>query len=134
MLWGDGDTVRNPEGTTYASAQSNGTVADQLPNGSSLYSHYKRLIAIRKANPEIACGEFTPLQTDGKYGGFLCSAEGSTVAVIHNTSRASVTVDLSTLTDVQLTQLVAWAGMGYATLEGTVLTLEGQTSAVLRTQ
>ena len=29
--------------------QSNGTVADQLPDGSSLYNHYKKLIAIRKA-------------------------------------------------------------------------------------
>lgn len=132
MLWGDGDTIKNPVGSTYSAKQVNGTVADQLPDGDSLYSHYKKLIAIRKANPEIAYGEFTPLTTKGKCGGFLCTYEGSTVAVLHNTTTDVVTIDLTQLTDVQLSQLAAVVGVGGATLEGNVLTLEGQTSVVLR--
>ncbi len=132
MLWGDGDTVRNPVGADYGSSQSNGTVADQLPNGDSLYNHYKKLIAIRKANPEIAYGTYTPLHTDSKLGGFLSEYEGSTVAVLHNTSQSAVKIDLATLTDVPLNQIAAYAGVGSATLNGTELTIEGQTSVVLR--
>lgn len=132
MLWGDDDTVRNPTGANYKAEQTNGTAADQLPNGDSLYNHYKKLIAIRKANPEIAYGEMTPLTTSGKQGGFLCTYEGKTVAVLHNTTTDTVTIDLSQITDVSLTTLAAVVGLNGAALEGTILTLEGQTSVVLR--
>ena len=133
MPWGDGDTVKDPVGANYPAGQKNGTVADQLSDCSSLYTHYKRLIAIRKANPEIAYGEMTPLKTSGRQGGFLCTYKGSTVAVLHNTTTEAVTIDLAELDcDVSLTQLVAYAGLGEATLEGTVLTLGPQTSVVLK--
>ncbi len=134
MLWGDGDTVTDPEGTDYASEQTNGTVADQLPDGDSLYSHYKRLIAIRRANPEIAYGEYRALElADTKAGGFLSTYEGRTVAVFHNTTTETVQIDLASLDlGVELETLAAYAGVGSATLEGSILTLEGQTSAVLR--
>ena len=133
MLWGDGDTVKNPEGTNYSGNQVNGTVVDQLPDGKSLFNHYKKLIMIRKANPEIAYGEFTPIVIeDSKVGGFLSTYEGSTVAVIHNTTGESVVLDLATLTDVPLTVIQAYVGMGEATLEGTTLTIAAQTSVVLK--
>lgn len=133
MLWGDGDTVKNPTGANYRAEQKNGTVADQLANGDSLYSHYKTLIQIRKANPEIAYGEMTPLNTTGRQGGFLCTYQDSTVAVIHNTTKDEATIDLSKLsTDISAMELVASVGLGEATLEGTILTLGPQTSVVLR--
>ena len=133
MLWGDGDTVKNPIGTDYSGKQNNGTVADQLPNGDSLYNYYKRLIAIRRANPEIAYGEYTALRVNGsKAGGFLSTYEGKTVAVFHNPTQESVTIELSKVTDVELEKLAAVIGLGNATLEGTTLTIDGQTSVVLR--
>lgn len=132
MLWGDGDTVKDPEGANYDAEQSNGTVVTHLPDGNSLYNHYKKLIAIRKANPEIVYGTYEPLHTDTKLGGFVSTLDGSSVVVIHNTSLGSVTVDLSELTDVQVAAIVAYAGVETATLEGTVLTIGGQTSVVLR--
>ena len=132
MLWGDGDTVKNPAGSNYAAAQANGTVADQLPNGNSLYNHYKKLIRIRQANPEIAYGTFTALSTNNKVGGFLSTYNGNTVAVLHNTTTKSVTIDLSTLTDIPFDTIAAIVGAGSATLEGTQLTIEAQTSVVLR--
>ena len=132
MLWGDGDTVKNPIGSTYKNAAANGTVADQLPNGDSLYNHYKQLIAIRKANPEIAYGEFTPLSTSGKAGGFLCSYEGKTVAVLHNTTTEPLQIDLAACTDISFTDIAAIVGVGSADLTGTIVTLDGQTSIVLR--
>ena len=132
MNWGDGDTVRDPEGADYSAGQTNGTVAEQILAYDSLYNHYKKLIAIRKANPEIAYGQFKPLNTDMDAAGFLATYEGSTVAVLHNTTTEAVTVDLSSLTDVSLTVLAAFAGVGGATLEGTILTIDAQTSVVLR--
>ncbi len=134
MFWGDNDTVRHPVGATNAdTSRSNGSVADQLPNGDSLYNHYKKLIAIRKANPEIAYGEYKALDIkDSKIGGFLSTYNGKTVGVFHNTTASDLQIDLSKLEGVSLTQLTAVVGMGEATLEGTVLTIAAQTSVVLR--
>ncbi len=133
MLWGDGDTVRDPIGANYGAKQSNGTVAEQLANGRSLYNHYKKLIMIRKANPEIAYGTFHALQgTGSKVGGFLSTYEGKTVMVLHNTTTKAVTVDLSKLSDLSFETLAAIVGMGSAKLEGTKLTIDAQTSVVLR--
>lgn len=133
MLWGDGDTVADPEGADYDMGQSNGTVADHLPNGDSLYNHYKKLISIRKANPEIAYGEYNPLTITGsKVGGFTSTYNGSTVAVLHNTSMTPKTVDLAEVTDLTFAEIAACAGVAEATLEGTVLTIGAQTSVVLR--
>lgn len=133
MLWGDGDTVKNPVGSTYTAAQSNGTVADQLGQAGSLYNYYKKVIAIRKANPEIASGTFTPLDVSGsKAGGFLSTLNGSSVAVFHNTTTEPVQIDLSKYADFPCEALTAFVGMGEATLEGNILTLAGQTTAILR--
>ena len=139
MEWGDGDTVRDPEGTTYSSTRVSATAAEQLANGSSLYTYYKKLIMIRKANPAICRGEYTALAFEGtKLGGFTATYEGVTVAVLHNTGGSAVTVDLSKVTDVPFTRVNAvigagnaFLGEGYATLDGTVLTLDAQTSVVL---
>ena len=134
MLWGDGDTVQDPPGATYdPSKQSPYSVRDLLGMGDSLYNHYKRLIMIRNANPEIARGTYTALSIpDSKAGGFLCTWEGSTVAVLHNTTQRDLKIDLSAITDTEFHTLSAVVGIGEAYLEGTILTLEGQTSAVLR--
>ena len=133
MLWGDEDTVKDPVGANYSAKQANGTVKDQLSNPNSLYNHYKKLIAIRKANPEIANGTFTPLALkEGKVGGFLSEYEGKTVAVIHNTTTQDVTIDLSKYPEIPRNLLAAFAGLGVATLDGTILTLPAQTSVVLR--
>ena len=132
MLWGDEDTVKNPTGTTYKAAQANGTVVDQLPDGNSLLSHYKKLIMIRKAHPAIAYGSFTPLNTPSKAGGFIATLDGSSVAVLHNTTDKAVTIDLATLdTDILFNNIAAYVGLGSASLDGSVLTIEAQTSVVL---
>lgn len=134
MLWGDGDTVTDPEDTTYTSdKQINGTVSDQLLDPNSLYNHYKKLLMIRKAYPEIALGEFTALQfTDTKLGGFTSSYEGSCVAVIHNTTTETVTVDLSAAAEITLTDIRTVIGSGSATLDGTKLTVDPQTTVILK--
>lgn len=133
MLWGDEDTVRNPVGATYAVEQSNGTVASQKIDGTSLYNHYKQVIAARKAHPQIASGSYTALQlTDTKLGGFVSTLDGSSVLVLHNTSLSAVTIDLSTITEGEFTAISAVLGWEGATLEGTLLTIGGQTSVILK--
>ena len=133
MLWGDGDTVRDPVGSTYDPAkQTPYSVKDLLRISDSLYTYYKRVIMIRKANPEIARGAYTALSfPDTKAGGFTVTWEGSTVAVLHNTANSTATLDLSAA-GAAFTTVTAVIGSGGASLEGGVLTLDGQTSAVLR--
>ena len=131
MLWGDGDTVKDPVGSTYAK-QTPYSVKDLEEMGSTLLQHYRKLIALRKANPEIARGNYTALSFPGtKAGGFLCEWNGATVGVFHNTSNSEQTLDLSLVPDVNFSTLT-FVGMNEASLEGSLLTLGPQTSAVLR--
>ena len=134
MLWGDEDTVKNPTGTTYdSSKQVENGVAVQKGDGDSLYSYYKKLLMIRKANPEIARGDYQALNIpDSKLGGFIASYEGSSVCVLHNATTEPITVDLAQVTDLPLKEICAAIGMGEAKLEGTSLTVDDQTSVVLR--
>lgn len=151
MLWGDGDTVRNPEGSTFeASKQTNGTVEDMFADENSLLTHYKRLILIRQSNPEIASGTFRALKLDGtKAGGFVSTFEDSAVAVLHNTTGSPVTIDLSAakltdgtpLSDIFNISGCSIAATAYASMEleksesslsGTTLTIAEQSSVVLR--
>ncbi len=133
MLWGDGDTVKDPMGTTYgADKQTNGTVKSQSADPESLYSHYKKLLMIRRAHPAIADGTYEALYFEGlKLGGFVASDASEKVAVIHNTSGATVTVDLSEVLAGEKPVVSVSIGAGGASLDGSVLTMDGQTSTVL---
>ena len=133
MLWGDGDTVRDPVGTTYeASKQIDTTVADQIADKYSLYSYYKQLLLIRAAHPAIARGAYKAVDVTGtKLGGFVADWNGERVLVLHNTTINSAEVDLAALGLADFTKLSAFIGVEEASLEGGVLRLGGQTSAVL---
>ena len=134
MLWGDGDTVKDPFEATYKPKnQINGTVATHIVEKTSLYNHYKKLIMIRKAYPEIARGEFVSLDLDtSKVGGFISTYNGSSVCVLHNTSKEAITIDLSTLDAKTFNTLCVYVGLNDAKLDGTSLTIGGQTSVVLK--
>ena len=132
MAWGDGDTVRDPEGSDYG-AQTEATVAGMLTDEKSLLNHYKRLLMIRKANPEIARGDYTALSfPDSKAGGFLCTWNGHTVGVFHNTGKTKAVLDLAGAAEYRFGSIAAVVGKGKASLENGILTLGSQTSAVLR--
>ena len=129
MVWNDGDTVENPSGSTYSSQIEQGA-AEQIADKDSLYTYYKELIMIRRANPEIARGEYEAYSVPGsKVGGFFAVYDGSTVLVLHNTTLSAATVDLSGL---GVSELRAVIGVEDASLDGTTLTLGAQTSVVLR--
>ena len=134
MVWGDGDTVKDPMGSTYAADnRADATAAEQLAQDYSLYNYYKKVILLRKANPEIARGDYKALKlTDTKAGGFISEWNGSKVLVLHNPSGSAATLDLAALGLSEFTVVSGFAGMEEARLEGTTLTLGGQTSVVLR--
>ena len=137
MLWGDGDLVRNPEGTTYdQTKQIKTTVADQIPDENSLYNYYCRLLAIRRRHPEIARGIYTSVSTGEKQvGGFRVEYEGVTLGIFHNASQEELSVDLSSckaLEGITFEEICEIIGMADAELEGTVLTIGPQTSVVLK--
>ena len=134
MLWGDNDTVGDPAGTTYdRTLQTNGTVRSQLTQKDSLLTHYKKLIMLRRANPEIARGIIEPLDFSQytNFGGFISNYNGSKVAVFHNTGPA-LTVDLSLYTDMNFSEVRGYAGKGEAALNGSLLVISEYTSVVLK--
>ena len=134
MLWGDGDTVQNPEGSDYdPSRQITETVSDQIRSADSLYTYYKTILMIRRAHPEIARGEYRSLSFgDTKLGGFISSWKGSSVCVLHNTTSGSLTVSLTDAGAAGFTAISAIVGQGSALLEGSTVTLDAQTSVVLK--
>ena len=131
MIWGDGDTIKDPEGTTYsADSQIQKGANEQKASASSLYTYYKKLIMIRKANPAIARGEYHAVTAAGStVAGFTATWEGKTVLVLHNPANSAKTVDISQFGS--FTELRAFIGIEDATLSGTTLTIGAQTSAVL---
>lgn len=137
MLWGDGDTIKNPTGSTYADKnQIQTTVADQMDDENSLYRYYCRLLSIRHRYPAIARGDYQALTCSNKnFGGFLVEYGEQTVLLLHNTSTEEITFDLSKFSALEgycVETVCESIGMSGAKLEGTVLTIGPQTSAVLR--
>ena len=104
-----------------------------LQNEKSLLNYYKRLLMIRKANPEIARGEYRALSfEDTNAGGFLCTWNGSTAGVFHNPGKQPAVLDLRNMENVSFEKIEAVIGKKNASFEDGVLTLGSQTSAVLR--
>lgn len=138
MLWGDGDTVKNPTGSTYADdKQIKSTVEEQIEDEDSLYNYYCKLIAIRHKHPAIARGKYESLDCGEKnLGGFVIEYEGESIALFHNTSATdTLSVDLSSLSaidGIKLSKIGDYVGQGKATLKGTILTLEPQTSVIIK--
>ena len=137
MLWGDGDTIRNPVGSTYSSnKQISTTVADQMEDENSLYRYYCKLLSIRHRYAGIARGTYTAVTGSHKnVGGFLIEYEGEALLLLHNTSTEEVSLDLSECKEINgqtFSALCDAIGVGEASLEGTVITIGPRTSIILK--
>lgn len=138
MLWGDEeDRVRDPIGTTYdKSKQIQTTVAQQMEDENSMYSYYCKLLAIRHKYPAIARGDYEALECNDKnFGGFLILGQEQPLGLFHNTSTGEISYDLSKCKGLEgytFTEICDFIGMGYVTLEGTILTVGPQTSVILK--
>lgn len=134
MRWREGEMTADPVGATFEdSKQTNGTVLSQFTDGDSLYNYYKRLIMIRKANPEFYKGEYKAIQLPGtKMGCFTMTYNNSTVTVFQNTGIAPVELDLSTVEGINVSKITDYIGIADATFDGTLLTVGEQTTVIMR--
>lgn len=136
MLWGDDDLIRDPVGSTYpADKQISSTVAEQIEDEASMYNYYCKLIAIRHKYPAIARGEYKSVSTTEKtLGGFVVEYNGKNILIIHNVSSEELTLDLSSCTELNgydFSKLSDTIGVNSAKIDGRVLTIGGQTSAII---
>ena len=132
MLWGDTDTVKNPEGSTFDSKkQVNGTVAEQNTNEDSLLNYYRKLIKVRNRYPEIARGEYEVFPSTNKnIGGFIITYENNKTLLIHNASKSdSLSIDIS---DYQFNKIEECIGLDIATLKNGELNVGPMTSVIVK--
>ena len=138
MLWGDGDKVQNPEGSTYPeNKQIDDTVRDQLRDKNSMLNHYSKLISIRNKYPAIARGDYNAVTSENNnFGGFYIEYDNQTIFVFHNTSTEKITIDVTGLEGLDTwnanAKVVDFIGVGKAKLNGHLLTIDGMTSAIIQ--
>ena len=136
MLWGDGDKVGNPVGTTYkAENQIADTVASELEDKDSILNHYSKLINVRTRYKAIARGKYDAFTTSNKnVAGFIVEYGGEYLFIVHNNSANEVSIDLSTvkgLSGYDITKLCETLGNS-ASLKGATLKISGYTSVILK--
>ena len=97
MYWSATDTkgyVAQIPGASNKSVPDE-AVDEQLKDDESLLSFYKRVIALKNQNPEIARGNLTAVNTDtAAVAGYVCDNDGSKVLVLFNVGGNGETVTI----------------------------------------
>ncbi len=97
MYWSASDTsgyVANIPGATSTDLPKQ-SVEDAQKDKESLLNFYKRAIALRHQNPEIARGTVTPVELDHKSrAGYVADYNGSKVLVLYNLGDKAATLDI----------------------------------------
>ena len=136
MLWGDGDLIKDPAGSTYPEKnQISTTVAEQMKDDESLWSYYCELIHIRNTNPAIARGEYKVISTaERNLGGFVIEYEGEEYILMHNTGTEELEFDLTALNKADGTvfsKIIESIGVSDAEIKSGVLVIGAQTSVIM---
>lgn len=95
MYWSETDKKGYVEKIPGANNKSvpDDAVDEQLKDDDSLLTFYKRVIALKNQNPEIARGDLTAVNFDNKeVAGYVCDNDGSKVLVLFNAGAAGKTV------------------------------------------
>ncbi len=133
MMWGDGDTVKNPTGATYPEKnQIKTTVKDQKSDENSMLNYYSKLLLIRRKYPEIARGVYKSISCDDNLGGFAIEYKGESTVIIHNTASEEMTAEVGKYIDLTDPELCDVIGTSSASFENGVLTIGAQTSVILK--
>ena len=129
MLWGDGDTVQDPEGTTFdPKKQVNGTVADQIKQDFSLFNHYKKVIAFRNKYPQIARGIYKRFNLNqNNLGGFVITYNGESTYLFHNNSKEEISIKAD-----MFKEMIDFVGLNEASYKDGTLTVGAYTSVLLK--
>jgi len=102
-----GSTPWLPVNSNYAQGVN---VEEQQGDPASLLNFYKRLLAVRKANPALVEGGYQPLHLDSPdYLAFLRRAENQTCLVVLNFSEKEFLLDFSGLSSQELPVLFSSA-------------------------
>ena len=131
MLWGDGDTISDPVGTTYdPNKQPNGTVKQQERSDESILNHYRKVIGFRNRYKQIARGTYSILDLGMNHlGGFIIEYNDETTYLIHNNSDEQITLDLSNMAFKQIIEAV---GVESADVKDNILTVGKYTSVLMK--
>ena len=130
MLWGDEDTIRNPQGSTYKiENQINGTVQDQINSKSSLLTRYRKLIQIRTKYDAIRKGSCSQVKNSDNLGIFKVVYNDETIYVVHNLGVEDVEFDLSAL---NATEILEQIGMNPSSIKNGVLNIGARSSVILK--
>ncbi|MCD7764514.1 MAG: alpha amylase [Lachnospiraceae bacterium] len=100
MIWSDTDDTGMTDGPADAEegiTSSFAAVDEQLADETSILNYYKRAIALRETNPEIARGTIEKVEElcDGNTAAILKTWEESTIAILYNTSDDGVEMNLA---------------------------------------
>lgn len=98
MYWSDDDEtgyVKHLPDAADPEDEPSISVASALKDNESLLTYYKRIIALRNQNPEIARGTLKAVTLDNTAtAGFVSTYEGSSVMVVYNLGDTSATVSI----------------------------------------
>ncbi|MCD8347188.1 MAG: alpha amylase [Lachnospiraceae bacterium] len=129
MYWSETDTTGMTDGPADAEegiVSSFAAADEQLADETSILNYYKRAIALRKENPEIARGTIEKVEElcDGNQGAILKTWEDSTIAILYNTSDEELEIELSG------TALSGMEVSGYLTLNNEEIALADDTAVM----
>lgn len=123
MVWSDTDTTgmsKGPSGINTKLKSAFEAVDEQLKDGHSILNYYRRALRLRNENPEIARGDMKKIESlcDGDQAVITKTYEGSTIAIVYNTSDEEIKVDIKS------SEIEEMLIRGYLTLKGEEITLE----------
>lgn len=100
MVWANNDDEGMTDGPQDADSDIEfhfDGVKEQLKDKDSLLNYYKRAIALRNENPEMARGIITKVDDlcDGSQAALTKTYKDSTIGIVYNTSEEEITVDIT---------------------------------------
>lgn len=122
MIWSDTDATgmtKGPKDADKGIESAFAGVEQQAQDYTSILNYYKRAIRLRNENPEIARGEIAVVEalTEGNQAAITKTYNGSTIAIVYNTSDEEAQVQLAG------TELEKMGIRGYLTLNGEEIVL-----------
>ena len=139
MIW-DNDNLPKiyANGVRLVSECPLGGVKQQLAEPYSLLNTYRRLVRIRRQNPELIRGGITETVTTGDSycAGYVVEYQGSRMLVIFNGNKEATEVNIDAIANPELRGWVTTETFdgqtAETTLSGTALTIPAKTAVVLK--
>ncbi len=110
MIWSSSTeaegTTRKPTDADSGITSAFEGVSEQLSDEESILNYYRRAVRLRNENPELARGYITVVDelTDGDTAVIYKAWNDSVIAVVYNTSKEPVTIDLSNASATDVTR------------------------------